>query len=379
MQTTHKSDVRKPIILYMLISERLSKYDTNIMKGVGILIIMLHNYFHIIPPISGQNEFSFSKNNLDNFLFFVGQNPTDSLRYIFSYLGHYGVPLFIFVSSYGLYLSCQEKNINFLNFLKKRILKIYPTLIIVVVLLLIFISAYETSLPDSEKIKSLLLKLTLIFNFIPGETLAVSGPLWFFALIVQLYALFPLLLLITKKYGGHSMLIIAFIFVLINIFLNPYLLNNELSTYSIFVGQIPVFCLGIYFASSPAIKIPSLIFAIAILIFALANNNLYAWHFSFLSVIILILGIFIFLKPKLKKFKSISTFIAYTGSISLSLFAVHGMVRIPFEAIAEKYNEPIITNFLAVGFLAGSFLLAWLVRVIEVRVQQFLNKKKLYA
>ena len=351
--------------------ERLhfSKSETNLIKGAGILMIMFHNYFHIIPPITGENEFSFSSRDFDNFISLLVANPFSFIRYIFSYSGHYGVQLFIFFSSYGLYLSYREREIHFLKFLKKRMLKIYPALVIVVLLLLIFITSYEAGFPEPEKLKSILLKFTLLFNFIPGEALSVSGPLWFFSLIVQLYFVFPFLLFITKKYGENGMLFMALGFVIISLLFNPFFVRHDLSLYFTFIGQLPVFCLGIYFAARPVIKISNGIIIVALFLFVTGNVNEYLWHFSFAAFTILMLAAFIFLIPLLERFKKLNTFLVFTGGFSLFLFAVHGMVRYPFEAIAEKYNDSFITTFLCLIYVGATYLFAGIVRWIESKFQ----------
>jgi peptidoglycan/LPS O-acetylase OafA/YrhL len=346
-----------------------SKSETNFIKGIGILMIMFHNYFHIIPPITGENEFSFSSHDFDNFISLLSSNPFSSIRYIFSYFGHYGVQLFIFLSSYGLYLSYKERELHFLKFLKKRLLKIYPALVIVVLLLLLFIIGYEAGLPEPEKLKSILLKLTLLFNFIPGEALSVSGPLWFFSLIVQLYFMFPFLLFISRKYGENVMLFMALGFVIISLLFNPFFVQHDLSLYFTFIGQLPVFCLGIYFAARPTIKISNGIILVALLLFLTGNVNEYLWHFSFAAFTILMLATFIFLIPLLKRFKKLNIFLVFTGSFSLFLFAVHGMVRYPFEAIAEKYNDSIITTLLCFVYVAGTYLFAEIIRWVESKLQ----------
>lgn len=357
----------------MSTSPQFSKNDTNIIKGLGILMIMFHNYFHIIPPIPGENEFSFSPQSFDRFTYLLFSYPYDFIRYIFSYFGHYGVQLFVFISSYGLYLSYKEKDIRFLAFLKKRILKIYPALVIVALLLLVFITLYYLEFPETKIFYSILLKLTLIFNFIPNEALAVSGPLWFFALIAQLYIIFPLLVSVTKKYGENMMLAIALTFIIITMFLNPVLLRHHLSLYYTFVGQLPVFCLGIYFAARPLIKISDGIILVALLVFAIGNVNEYVWHFSFVAFTIFMLAVFIMLIPFLQRFKKLNAFLVFTGSFSLFLFAVHGMARFPFTEIAKKYADPVITSLISIVFIAGSYLFAWFVRIIEARVQKFIG------
>ena len=181
-----------------MIASPLTRHQTNLLKGIGMLMIMIHNFYHLLSPSPGENEFDFSIANFENYISLSKLNPLDFIRYGFSYFGHYGVQIFIFISSYGLYLSYKAKEIQLLPFLKKRLIKLYPTLVIAVILLLITSTAYS-GLPDAEKLQSILLKLTLLFTFIPGEALTVSGPWWFFSLIFQLYLVFPLLLMLTKR------------------------------------------------------------------------------------------------------------------------------------------------------------------------------------
>jgi MFS family permease len=180
---------------------------------------------------------------------------------------------------------------------------------------------------------------------------------------------FPFLLFVTKKYSEKGMLFMALGFLIISLLFNPLLVRHDLSLYFTFIGQLPVFCLGIYFAARPVIKISNGIILAALLLFVIGNVNEYVWHFSFAAFTILILAVFIFLIPLLKRFKKLNTFLVFTGSFSLFLFAVHGMVRYPFEAIAEKYNDSIITTLLCFVYVAGTYLFAEVVRWIESKLQ----------
>ncbi len=46
-----------------------SKQQTTILKGLGILLIVFHNFFHNLTPVIGENEFSFSANILQSVKF----------------------------------------------------------------------------------------------------------------------------------------------------------------------------------------------------------------------------------------------------------------------------------------------------------------------
>jgi peptidoglycan/LPS O-acetylase OafA/YrhL len=181
--------------------------------------------------------------------------------------------------------------------------------------------------------------------------------------------MFRFLLFITKKYGENVMLFMALGFVIISLLFNPFFVRHDLSLYFTFVGQLPVFCLGIYFAAQPVIKISNGIILVALILFVAGNVNEYLWHFSFAAFTILMLAAFIFMIPLMKRFEKLNVFLVFTGGFSLFLFAVHGMVRYPFEAIAEKYGNPIITTLLCFVYVAATYLFAKMVRWLESKLQ----------
>ncbi|MEO6219513.1 MAG: acyltransferase family protein, partial [Ginsengibacter sp.] len=111
----------------------LSKNDTKALKGVCILMIVLHNFFHVLPGWEIENEFWFSRSNY-KFIRgnITGSNFFDALGLLFSYFGHYGVNAFVFLSSYGLYQSCRNKKLQYWQFVKKRVSKLYPAFFLAV-------------------------------------------------------------------------------------------------------------------------------------------------------------------------------------------------------------------------------------------------------
>ena len=353
----------------MKISGYLTKDQSNIIKGVAILLIIFHNYFHIIPPAPGENEFYFSALHFERFKQLILAEPFSLIRHLLAYFGHYGVQLFIFISGYGLAISNKNKKISYPDFILNRMKKLYPSLLIVVISLMVVIPLYEGGV-NPATYNSLLLKLTLAHNFIPGEALSVTGPFWFFSLIVQLYVLFPFLMGMLNKFGPVSLLITGGIFLSLTMVFNRYLIPHDLNLNFLFIGHLPIFCLGIYFASRPFIKLSPLLIISAIVIFILANEYAFLWYFSFLSFTIFMLALFIHLFKILPHLHKIQRFLIYSGTISLYLFAVHGIARFPFEMVSEKYDQSIITTLLSVVYLGGTFLLAYLVRKADEKIQK---------
>ena len=80
----------------------INKTQTNVLKGVGILLIVLHNFFHTVNPSSGENEFTFDLQYTKNFYHILTDSFIEVLNIMFSFFGHYRVQIFIFISGYGL-------------------------------------------------------------------------------------------------------------------------------------------------------------------------------------------------------------------------------------------------------------------------------------
>lgn len=354
-----------------------TKQDTNIIKGVGILMIMIHNFFHIIPPAPGENEFLYSPDTLANFHDLLQTYPDKFVRYFFAYFGHYGVQLFIFISAYGLYRSYHQKHMRYFPFLKKRVVKLYPTLAIAVILQLCILYFRDGGAVTGYEIKSSLLKLTLLFNFFPHQALSVNGPWWFFSLIFQFYLIFPFLLWVSKKYGSTTLLVLGFLCLPIEYFFNPFLISHRLNINYTVIGHMEVFCLGIFLADKKQIYFPKWLIGLATVIFILGNFNPVVWLFSFSAITILMLSAFIVFLPPLQRQKRIYTFLNYTGGISLFLFVVQGMLRHPLVDIAGKHNNTWLTLLFCLIYLVLAFLVARLVKAIEKRVQKVIEKTPL--
>ena len=93
----------------------LNKADTATLKALAILFIVAHNYFHFLPPVTGENEMTFSPEHIQNVLMFIWANPLDAFHPIVSFFGHYGVHIFIFLSGYGLTKKCLSSNFGTLS------------------------------------------------------------------------------------------------------------------------------------------------------------------------------------------------------------------------------------------------------------------------
>ena len=111
-----------------------------------------------------------------------------------SAIGGTGVHVFFFCSGFGLYLSYLRKPIGFVDFMKKRMLKIYVPYIIV-----IFISAFVPFMFNGNRIQAFLSHLFLYKMFIPEYESSFGNQFWFISTLIQLYIVFIPLCNIKRK------------------------------------------------------------------------------------------------------------------------------------------------------------------------------------
>lgn len=341
----------------------ITKSTTLLLKGIGILLIISHNYFHWIPLLTGENEFSFNSMYINSFINESIEKPLNFIQYIVSYFGHYGVQLFVFISGYGLTIFYRNNNQNWVKFIKERVLKIYPTFTISIILLVI----YNVGIGEKEFslffLKDILLRYFLIANWIPGKIFLLTGPFWFYSMIFQLYFCLPLLIKFNARYKNGLYLIIFLIYIFI-VFFNEYFINIGLNLNYNFIGNLPVFILGIISTEKNILFNNSFILKIFIVIaFLLGQFFQFFWFFS--QAIFVIFAVPLIVKfSQLNKFVILKDSLVYLGSISMFLFAVHGFLRKPWVGIAIKFNSE-YSNYI---FFLIYFFITFIMAVITQRI-----------
>ena len=80
----------------------LSRSECHALRGLAILGIFLHNYCHWLDPAVKENEYQFFRSNVEGLRHALGCPDTWLPVHLTSFFGHYGVPVFLFLSAYGL-------------------------------------------------------------------------------------------------------------------------------------------------------------------------------------------------------------------------------------------------------------------------------------
>ncbi len=335
--------------------QHLSKQQTTILKGLGILLIVLHNFYHNLTPVMGENEFSFSADIFWNYYLALQLSPENVLRMFFSYFGHYGVQVFIFFSSYGLTRKYEQQPVIMSQFLVDWMKKIYLSFLLCIVIYIILALIKAELLSDGTIVywDSLLWKVLLVSNFMPGQALMPVGSWWFIPFIFQVYLLFPWLLKYYKKQGGTFLVFVSLVGVLLELQFNAGLIEQHLNiNYTVF-GHLPVLCLGVYIAKQENIAVSLLSVGVVLCLglLLLANVNGYAWLLSDVALVIMLLA----LSTRLFKFLSarplVEKGLLFYGELSFHLFLVNGFLRTPFHGFAESYHVWWLDNLAALACL----------------------------
>lgn len=330
-----------------------TKRDTSIIKGFGILCIVLHNYFHWRPPSPGENEFDFSPDRVSAFFSQLGDSPGEFINLMFSYLGHYGVQLFILMSGFGLTISMINHPRTWESFVVSKLKKLYPLLLVgILFFILSYMVIYMKQIGFYEKTE-IKRKLLLIHTLIPDSGLGVNGPWWFFGLIFQLYLLFPYLNRWISRWRWKTFALVCVVsYALMFLFRGERIMMNA-------PGHLPEFCLGILLAYSKDKKINVLWLILAVVVFCLGNCYAVFYPFTFLSLTVMMVFAYQWLKSIPIKKAFISRPLAYFGGISMVLFATHAVFRDPIIKIS--WTDAGALWFLWTGFIY--LLIAWGVAV----------------
>ncbi|HEY1577788.1 MAG TPA: acyltransferase [Terracidiphilus sp.] len=326
----------------------LDRRDTAILKAIAIFAIVFHNFFHVLGPVH-ENEFNFDAGRFPVFLHTV-VHPAFAIQALFSFFGHYGVQIFIFLSAYGLAKTHWDDESSWSSFMGSRIKKLYPMFILVVVFWALLAAIQEGAISVIRGVgPGLLLVLAGISNLVPGRDLPVVGPWWFIPFIMQFYAIWPLLRKLTRKFGWPGLVVLCVACFVVTFLANPFLITHwSLNLAFTPIGRIRVFCLGIIAARHP-VQIRSWLGLPAIGIIILGNEYHAVAHFSSLAIVVFSLWLYAHTRFLLRSF----SWIEKVGNYSLAIFLVNGVVRIPFLAYAR--TTPLLQLSLGCASAAVTF------------------------
>lgn len=317
----------------------LTRHDALRLRGIGIIMIVLHNFFHLLSVSPRENEFYFKKANSIAFVSILLNNPEEMIRCLFSFFGHFGVQIFIFLSAYGLTRKFIASKPTYWGFIKNRYLKIYPIFLLAIGVWLLK-TGYDSGLERSFNYllnKDLLFSALSISNLIPGQHFKPVGPWWFMSFIFQFYFFFPLLFSYSKKVKDWGLVLLGATGVLFMFFFNDYIARNlKVNLFFTFIGHLPEISLGVLLARrEKPIKCSVFICLAALVIFALGTTYKTWWYLNHICALILLLSIYQLIRPYFKS-SLFNKILLFYGAISLPLFLTNGYLRQPLLKMAKK-------------------------------------------
>lgn len=178
----------------------LNRTECSALRGLAIIGIFMHNFIHWLGPMVKENEYQFHQSNVDWLMQILAHPDKNLLWQLFSFFGHYGVPVFVFLSGYGLVLKYEKDttpshsdSVPILGFLAKHFMKLFPMM----VLGFACFAMIDWITPGRHHWAwtDIIAQLTMTINVLPSpDRIIWPGPYWFFGLIMQLYLIYILVL-----------------------------------------------------------------------------------------------------------------------------------------------------------------------------------------
>lgn len=278
---------------------------------------------------------------------------------------------FIFLSGFGLFFS-YNKNPNRISFYKKRLFRLYlPFVFIALPFFILYI------LMGKDSVNNLFFHLSTITFWIKGNYYAM----WYIALSVFLYMLFPLIYRMIVQRNMIITTIRVFSLVLLSflvLFFIQFYYPGYWSSHKIGISKIPIFPIGIYIGYLASMKyrvkmiylIPYFIICLLIMFFLCRYvDSLYRGFARTLIGIPIAVVSVDYMGNTLKKYVKIV--FGFLGKYSLELYLIHVLV---FYALRYSYFNDTIN--MAIGIIVSLLTCKLVNTYSHCLVSCFMNDKK---
>lgn len=307
------------------------KNDMLVLKGIAISVIILHNFCHWLPQAVTENQHAFQLEKSFQLLEYIFQGGPHLILNLISHYGHYGVPVFVFLSGYGLVLKYEknEMQIKFSTYMYKHIKKLWLLLLPLLFPHFLFLSIKEPGY-FQEHILDLGMMIGFVGNLHPDHYV-FHGPWWFFSLITQLYVIYYLFV---YRHTLKPVVILTFICLVMQVmasflFSNPNYL--EYLRYN-FVGSMLPFALGI--AAARKKLYPTILTSVLLLLlFLLCCFNSYLWLLTFGILPFAVLPVTKLVRAN----KYLYACLKWIGVMSAFIFVSHPIARACIYGLSNKF------------------------------------------
>lgn len=333
----------------------LSRSDCNAMRGLAIIGIFLHNYCHWLGPVVKENEYQYFQQNVDGMISSICAPDSLLPMHILSFLGHYGVPVFLFLSAYGLVMKYEKKEGRMpssFSFIRHHYMKLFKMMIIGFVAF----TMLDLITPGAHHYKfiDIISMIGMFNNILPNpDDIIWPGPYWFFGLMLQLYIVYKLILC---RRSSLLVILVMAVCVFGQLFFDPEGEAINRYRYNFMGGMLP-FGLGVLYARyghRMSISGYASMFILSSLLVCVLSCSILGWTFVPAFVCTASIGLVKILSDS--RFTSIKAFLVWMGSISAALFVCHPITRKIFIPISKSGDY--YAGFLL--YIITSICLAWL-------------------
>ena len=355
----------------------LTRAECNALRGIAILGIFLHNFCHWLNPVVKENEYQYFQHNVDWFAQCAARVNELFPAHVISFFGHYGVPVFLFLSAYGLemkYGNGQGKapdgrRVVVSSFVRYHYLKLFKMMIVGFICFTVVDAMTAGSW--HYNVAQIVGQLLMINNFYDQPDRNIwPGPFWFFGLMLQLYVVYRLLLY--RRHWGWTVGLMAVCTVAL-LFMDSEGENLNYWRYNFMGGMLP-FGLGLLFARyGNKVMLVNLTFGSFLMSWVVcsffivsASGSFYTW--VIVPALVCYASVY-FIKtvstlplPWLRA--RIGYVLGWLGNVSAALFVIHPAIRKVFITVSRQGD--IYTGLLlyAIASLGAAWLVMKLMRHI---------------
>ena len=340
-------------------NEFLTREECTAMRGIAILAIMLHNYCHFIGKIVKENEYQFFNTHNEGLWQVITHPDTLLPVHLLSYFGHYGVPVFLFLSGFGLVMKYERKmqeQVAVVPFIRYNYLKLLRMLIVGFVLFIIV----DIMTPGRFQYHwyNVIAQLMMYINVLPTPDKSIwPGIYWFFGLMLELYIVYRLLLYRQKNWVVITLVAVCW---LLQVFCDPEGETLNRIRYNFIGGMLP-FGAGILVGRSIDrfhCSMSRWLWAmVAVVVAALIFVMCFHYQSWLWIPILIIVGTIAIVKAMPL---TVMSLMVWFGSISAAMFVAHPIARKLFINIA--WRQDIYDGLML--YVVATIALSWAVKKI---------------
>ena len=348
----------------------LTRAECAALRGLAIIGIFLHNYCHWLGPVVKENEYTFSQHNVD-WLTAVMASPDGLLpAHLVSFFGHYGVPVFLFLSAYGLELkygrSLYAPAFRFVAYHWKKLFSM-------MIVGFVSFTIVDAMTPGRwhYTLTQVVAQLAMVNNLLPDPDHNIwPGPFWFFGLMLQLYVVYRLLL-----YKRHWAWTAGAMVVCLGVQLAFAPESEALNWYRYnFMGGMLPFGLGLLYARYGNRIILTNLNTLSLLVSVVFCGFMVMWMsasyllWSVVPLVVCILCVYVVKLLSQAARRPVGAWLmerlVWMGEISAALFVIHPVLRKVFIPISR--HGDIYTGLLLYAIAASGA--AWLIRLVITKI-----------